>query len=251
MRPHLPISLSPLLRQTGQAMLKALLPATCALCGAGCASVLCQPCQQQYFGPGPLRCRQCANPFPAGETALLCGRCLRQAPAYDATLAAASYVAPVDQLVMQLKFGGRLALSGLFARLLRDTVLQHPGFILPAVLCPVPLGAQRLAERGFNQALEIARPLARQLGVPLYPTLAARVRETQAQSSVAPAERGSNMRQAFVILPAASDLIRGRHVGIVDDVMTSGETLSALAATFKRHGAAQVTNFVFARTPPR
>jgi ComF family protein len=251
MRTHLPLSLSSLVRRGGEAVLRALLPASCALCGASCASVLCLPCQQQYFGAGPLRCRQCANPFEAGEAALLCGRCLRQVPAFDATLTAASYMAPVDQLVMQLKFGGKLALSGLFAQLLRDAVLEQPGFLLPAVLCPVPLGAQRLAGRGFNQALEIARPLARQLGVPLYPTLAARVRETQAQSSLTPAERGSNMRQAFVILPASLDIIRGRHVGVVDDVMTSGETLSALAATFKRHGAARVTNFVFARTPPR
>ena len=155
---------------------------------------------------------------------------------------------PLDQLVLQLKFGGRLALAALFARCLRDAVLQQPGFVLPALLCPVPLGPRRLAERGYNQALEIARPLARALGVTLHPRLAQRVHETQAQSRVSPEQRRDNIAGAFAISDGA--LVDGRHIGIVDDVMTSGQTLNELAATFKRYGAARVTNLVFARTPP-
>ena len=161
---------------------------------------------------------------------------------------AADYAAPVDQLLLQLKFGGRLALAPLFAQLLRDAVLQRPGFTLPALLCPVPLGPRRLAERGYNQALEIARPLARSLGVALHPRLACRVRETAAQSGVTPERRRHNIAGAFAIPDMA--LVQGRHVGVVDDVMTSGATLNELAATLKRHGAARVSNLVFARTPP-
>jgi ComF family protein len=132
--------------------------------------------------------------------------------------------------------------------LLRDAVLQHPDFVLPALLCPVPLGPRRLAERGYNQALEIARPLARSLGVTLHPRLLARVHETRAQSSVAPDQRRDNIAGAFAVTDAA--LVQGRHIGLVDDVMTSGRTLDELAATLKRHGAARVSNLVFARTPP-
>ena len=154
----------------------AVLPAQCALCGIGCPEVLCPPCRAQYLGQGRgqarPRCRQCANPLADSEAALLCGRCLRRRPAYDATVTAFDYAAPVDQLLLQLKFGARLALAPLFAQLLYDAVQRQPGWQRPQLLCPVPLGPARLAERGFNQALEIARPLARLLQLPLQPRLA-------------------------------------------------------------------------------
>lgn len=231
-------------------LLAALLPAACALCGARADASLCAPCRQQFFGLQARRCAVCANPL-ADAGATRCGRCLARPPVFDATVAAADYAAPLDQLVLQLKFGGRLALAPLFAHLLRDAVLERPGFALPTVLCPVPLGPGRLAERGFNQALEIARPLARALGIALYPTLAARLHETAAQSGVAPAQRRRNIAHAFALAPGSGALVRGRHIGLVDDVMTSGQTLGELAAVFKRHGAARVSNLVLLRTPPR
>lgn len=237
-------------RAWGQALLRALLPASCALCGGASDAPLCAPCRVQFFGHPRPRCRQCANLLP-DASADLCGRCLAKPPAFDATLVAADYAAPLDQLVLQLKFGARLAHAGLFAQLLRDAVLAQPGRALPDLLCPVPLGPRRLAERGFNQALEIARPLAAALAIGVQPALAARVRETAAQSRVAPNARRDNIARAFALAPHAPALVRGRHVGLVDDVMTSGQTLGELAATFKRHGAARVTNLVFARTPPR
>jgi len=261
-----PGSLRALLGAGRRALLQTLLPAACALCGGASDETLCGECHAQFFGAAPARCRRCANPLPPAGTALapdddarheqlddaphdqLCGQCLSQPPAFDATLVAADYAVPLDQLVLQLKFGGRLALAALFARCLRDAVLQQPGFVLPALLCPVPLGPRRLAERGYNQALEIARPLARSLGVALHPRLAQRVYETQAQSRVTPDQRRDNIAGAFAITDGG--LVDGRHIGIVDDVMTSGQTLNELAATFKRYGAARVTNLVFARTPP-
>lgn len=238
------------LHRSAAAALRGLLPASCALCGDlhGADDMLCAGCAAQFFGKASAtaRCRQCANPLPVAGA--LCGACSAHPPAFDVTLVATDYAIPIDQLVLQLKFGHRLALAALFARLLRDAVLQQPGFVLPALLCPVPLGPRRLAERGYNQSLEIARPLARSLGVALHPRLASRVRETVAQSSVAPDQRQQNIAGAFAIPDAA--LVQGRHVGIVDDVMTSGRTLNELAATLKRHGAARVSNLVFARTPP-
>jgi len=262
-------------RRIGQAALRLLLPSMCALCGAGCDGVVCGACQAAYV-IARARCARCGNPVPEteppssrrgpgpklagvdGDSSLgpglrrgegvVCGACLSHPPAFDATVAAVDYAAPLDQLVLQLKFGARLALAPWFAQTLRDAVLARPALALPDLLCPVPLGTERLVGRGFNQALEIARPLAAALGVALHPKLAARMLETSAQSGVAPAQRARNVRGAFAVTDPG--LVEGRHVGLVDDVMTSGHTLAELAATLKRFGAARVTNLVFARTPP-
>ncbi len=228
---------------------RALLPSMCALCGGRCDGAVCRPCHLQFVTRCP-RCPRCANPVGAADAGRECAGCLARRPAFDATLAGADYRAPLDQLVLQLKFGGKLALAPWFAEVLRDAVLDQRGFLLPQVLCPVPLGPQRLAERGFNQALEMARPLARHLGIELCERLALRARDTRAQSGVAPDQRRRNIRGAFAVAPELLPALRGRHVGVVDDVMTSGHTLGELAATLKRCGAARVSNFVFARTPP-
>jgi ComF family protein len=232
-----------------RALLDLLLPSACALCGGACGSgdsVVCAPCRDHFCLAVTNRCARCANPLPGGGT---CGACQAYPPSYDATIAAVDYAAPLDHLVLQLKFSARLPLAPWFAARLRDAVLARPHWPLPDLLCPVPLGPARLVERGYNQALEIARPLAGMLGVALHPALAVRQVDTRAQSGVSPHDRADNIRGAFAI--ADPGLVEGRHVGIVDDVMTSGHTLEELAAAFKRFGAARVTNLVFARTPPR
>ena len=234
------------------AVLPMLLPNACALCGEEAGSAVCAPCTLRYAAPGAARCPCCANPLGAQELpGQACGACLADEPAYDATVAAVDYAAPLDGLVLGLKFGARLPLAPWCAGLLRDALLARPGWPLPDLLCPVPLGPRRLQERGFNQALEIARPLASAIGVTLQPRLASRAVETAAQSGVTPRERAANIRGAFEIAPAMAEKIQGRHVGVVDDVMTSGHTLNELAATLKAAGAACVSNLVFARTPPR
>ena len=228
-----------------------LLPSCCALCGEEAMAAVCAPCTLRYAVPGGPRCPCCANPLgteePPGQA---CGTCMANAPAYDATIVAADYAAPLDGLVLGLKFGARLPLAPWFAGRLVDAVLAAPGWPLPDLLCPVPLGARRLRERGFNQALEIARPLGRAIGVALQPRLVMRAVETAAQSGVTPRERANNIRGAFELGPEMAEHIEGRHVGVVDDVMTSGHTLNELAATLKAAGAARVSNLVFARTPP-
>lgn len=233
-------------RHLPRRLLQLLLPSSCALCGGGCEGVVCAPCRDHFCLAVTNRCTRCGNPLAGGGT---CATCQAYPPSYDATIFAVDYAPPLDHLVLQLKFSARLPLAPWFAGILRDAVLANPGQPLPDLLCPVPLGASRLVERGFNQALEIAKPLALALGVPLHPRLAVRQLDTRAQSGVSPHERAENIRGAFAI--EDPELVEGRHVGIVDDVMTSGSTLEELAATFKRYGAARVTNLVFARTPPR
>jgi len=234
-----------------RAVLGALLPCACALCGETAPAVVCTPCRERYAAPGGLRCPCCANPLGAHEQAgQRCAGCIADPPQFDATLAAADYAAPLDALLLRLKFGAQLPLAPWFAARLVDAVLAQPGWPLPELLCPVPLGPHRLVERGFNQALEIARPLSAALGMPLRPRLLMRAVDTAAQSGVAPSERAGNIRGAFAVADAALEWVAGRHVGVVDDVMTSGHTLNEIAATLKRAGAARVSNLVFARTPP-
>ena len=235
------------------ARLSSSLPSSCALCGKSGENGICANCHSQFFSHRPNRCRQCANvlPYSPAVSEKICGNCLKSPPAFDQTVVATDYAAPVDQLVLALKFGGNLALAQLFARLLSAEWLhlQNDAISPPSLLTVMPLGAQRLAERGFNQAQEIARPLARALGIPLDPQLAIRIRETVPQALLPPRDRHKNVRKAFTVSPAAIDRIKGQHVGVIDDVMTTGETLGELAATLKRFGARRVTNLVFARAP--
>jgi len=171
---------------------------------------------------------------------------MQRAPAFDATIAATDYAAPVDQLVLGLKFGSRLDLAPMIGRMLANAALHAQSPAMPTLLTAVPLGPRRLTERGFNQALEIAKPLSRALGIKLDARLVSRLRDTRAQALLHPDERHKNIRNAFIVEDV--DVVRGLHIGVVDDVMTTGETLNELAATLKRFGATSVTNFVFART---
>lgn len=233
------------------ARLAASLPSACALCGDACEDGLCTGCNAQFFRRAQCRCPRCATPVSHADGTQVCGDCMRNPPSFDATIVATDYAPPVDQLVLALKFGGRLALAPVLARLLHTALLQTSRGALPQLLSAVPLGEQRLAERGFNQALEIARPLSRRVGIRLDRALTVRTRNTAAQSALHPDQRHKNIRHAFVIPSGALERLRGLHVGVIDDVMTTGATLDELAATLKRFGAAKVTNIVFARTPPR
>ena len=226
-----------------------LLPSSCALCLQSGPQALCRDCRQRYFHIQPHRCLQCA--IPTILNTARCGDCIKRKPAFDATIVATDYVAPADQLVLALKFNATLTLAPLLAQLLYERIerVRKAGTrSQPTLLTAVPLGPHRLQERGFNQALEIAKPLSALLGLRLEARLIERVSETQAQSMLPLAQRRHNMRRAFVVPHEALQQVRGQHIGVVDDVMTSGATLDELAATLKRFGARSVTNLVFART---
>lgn len=119
----------------------------------------------------------------------------------------------------------------------------------PDILIAVPLGKARLIERGFNQSHEIAKTLARSMKLPLYADLIYRNRETAKQSTISFSERKQNVHNAFTVSHDALSFIRGKHIGVVDDVMTTGHTLEEIARILKKAGAGYITNFVFARTP--
>jgi len=204
----------------------------CLLCGGeGGPELLCAACIAELPAL-PRSCPRCALPSPAGA---VCGSCLTHPPHFDATLALWRYEFPCDGLVQALKYRARLALAGFFARSLASRTMPEVDLIVP-----MPLHARRLAERGFNQALEIARHLGR----PIEPRRVLRVKHTPPQTELPYEERAKNVRGAFLCKLDLS----GASVAVLDDVMTTGATLNELARALKRAGAARVENLVIART---
>ncbi|MCM3582786.1 ComF family protein [Ralstonia pickettii] len=168
------------------------------------------------------------------------------APDFDATVVIADYAWPLDHLVTGLKFRAQLPLADWLAAQLGNALAAAPGD-LPDVLLPVPLSPARLRSRGYNQAWEVARRIARRLDIPAHANALQRVRDNVAQATLDRAERLANLHGAFVVAEPAR--IAGRHIGVVDDVMTTGTTLGEIATQLKRAGATRVTNVVALRTP--
>lgn len=216
-----------------------LFSGSCFLCRGEARGLLCRQCDADLPRLPPGLCPRCALDSPKGA---VCGRCLTQSPAYDATRAALAYRFPADVLVRALKFHGELALAPLLGGLLSGCIAK--GTV--DCIVPVPLSAARLRSRGYNQAIEIARHAARATGVRLAPELCERRRDTAEQAELPLAERARNVRGAF----DCPQLLGGARIAVLDDVMTTGATLDEIAATLKRAGAAYVENWVVARTFP-
>jgi ComF family protein len=180
----------------------------------------------------------CALPLPGGST---CGACLKRPPAYDEVHARYAYAFPVDALIHAYKYGGDLALARVLAAHLTGT--EPP---VADVLIPMPLAPARLRERGFNQALELARILGRRFDLPVLAQACRKVADTAPQAALPWTERARNVRGVFV----CDAQLTGLRVAVVDDVMTTGATLNELARNLKRAGAVRVAAWVVARTLP-
>ena len=219
-----------------------LFPSRCRLClGPGQPGLdLCRPCCAEL----PWLCQacpRCALPLPEDAADTLCAHCQKCPPVLDGCRALFRYRAPVDRWIQDLKFHQDLSAARLFGTLLaQDPTLPPPSASL--ALLPVPLHAKRLAQRGYNQALEIARPLKR-AGYHVDARCCRRSRHTDAQSALSAAKRKGNVWGAFSV-PVP---IQGRHFLLIDDVLTTGATLNELAHTLRRAGAESVTAWVLAR----
>jgi ComF family protein len=225
-------------------MLDRVIAPTCIICGAPGEQRgldLCMACRAELPTIGAA-CERCGWPF-AGPAPTLCGRCLGSRSAISATRCAYRYAWPVDHLLRALKYRHVLSHARVLGLLLADRLQQDPGYVPPDLVCPVPLGRRRYAERGFNQSLEIGRVLAARLGVPLRAQLLERVRETPEQVGLSRAARRRNVREAFAV---TGEVDHGR-IAILDDVVTTGSTVGEIARLLQRAGAARLEAWAVAR----
>jgi ComF family protein len=217
-----------------------LFPPACLLCSGHSTRALCPECHADLPWHHQPHCPQCATPTPDGQ---LCGACLKHPPAFDRTFAALVYAFPLDRLIPHLKYHGRLAVAPVLGECLARAVASAPR---PDRLIAMPLHTQRIRERGFNHATEIARETAKRLRLPLDVANCRRIRDTPPQMGLKHAARQRNVRGAF----ACSEDVRGLHIALIDDVMTTGTSFDELAATLKRAGAREVSCWVAARALP-
>lgn len=231
-------------------LLPYLLPYQCALCTFISKQGICEACRADHFPSNRVRCRQCGIPVLNSHTDIRCGACLKEPPYFDRTLVSCDYIAPIDSLVLGLKFGRNLRYAKLISVQLEPILTQHfdNTSMTPQILCPVPLSPQRLITRGFNQSLEIAKHLKLPSNIRLVPKLVWRLKDTLQQSSLHPDDRYHNVRGAFFVNPEFRDAVEGQHLLVIDDVITTGTTLNEMARVLKHAGAISVTNLVFSRT---
>ncbi|EHR73015.1 putative amidophosphoribosyltransferase [Burkholderiales bacterium JOSHI_001] len=234
--------------------LKALSPApggACLVCRVWGDGGLCADCAARFATAVP-RCLRCG--LRTAQALSACGHCLHEAPRLSRTVTVADYGFPWDRLLSAFKYSGQAELATPLARLLARAVLGA-GPPLPGLLLPVPLATERLRERGYNQAWELARRLPALLQVPA-PGLQARadlllrLRDTPHQTGLTRAQRLANLRHAFLVEPRQAAALAGQRVALVDDVLTTGATAATAAQCLLDGGAAEVQLWVLARTPP-
>lgn len=226
----------------------------CLLCAnhQGGKFGVCNGCIQQLPWFTAPQCKVCGLVSQHG----ICGACLSAPPSIDQTQAVFTYDYPLNHLLQQFKYQEALSISRLFAHVLQQKIAQNRtstavvnGINQPNIdlIIPMPMHPQRLKTRGFNQAHEIAKPMAKALQLPLNPHVCQRVKLTPPQASLPLKDRVTNIHGAF----ECKKNLEGLNIAIIDDVMTTGASLNELAKTLKKAGAARIECWVIARTLPR
>jgi len=233
-----------------------LYAAPCILCQSSKTNSfnLCDACQQDlpWLTNG---CRTCALPLVVPKEnpdwQPVCGHCLRITPPFRQCHCLFTYDYPIDRLVTRLKFNQKPAYGRTFGKLLAAYIQRHYSPAdYPDAVVPVPLHSSRFRERGFNQAYEIARSCAKDLGVPLLPQVCERIKATDHQLGLTAAIRRKNLRNAFrITLENESESAQKlKSIALIDDVMTTGATLTELSRAFLKAGIAEVHVWCIART---
>jgi len=233
----------------------------CQICLQWGAHSLCGSCVQRYAAAHP-RCARCG--LRTGLAVAACGQCLREPPPFAHTICAVDYGFPWDRLISRLKFQQQPELAQPLAQRI-CAAWRASGSALPQALLPVPLSAERLAARGYNQSWELARHLTQQLRrqpggdgsdwpsrqrhTQVWPQALLRPLDTAHQADLDRRQRQSNLRAAFVVNPRWRSRLQGLHVALVDDVMTTGATLRECSLALLQAGVQQVDLWVLARTP--
>ena len=238
-------------------LLAPTLPSPCEVCRRWSDAGLCGPCVSR-FAPAVPRCVRCAIALPAAEQATTrqgdtCAACLASPPPWRRALSAVDYGFPWDTLVAGLKFHNRPELAATLARLLAQAISRAPpgpgGLPAADLVLPVPLAPARLAARGYNQAWELARRVAAALGRRADATLLQRPLDTEPLPGQSREARAHSLAGAFMAHPTRRTELAGRHVALVDDVLTTGATAREACAVLLRAGAASVELWTLARTP--
>ena len=218
------------------------LPSQCRVCRAWPAQPVCEACVHQFAQP-QQRCETCALPLPGDRRR--CGACLKQTPPLDRCLAAVAYAYPWSSLLQDYKFHAEPGLVRSFAALLRAAPWVEAELEQTDLLLPMPLSAARLKQRGYNQALLLARQLAPHK---TNTDVLLRIKDTPAQHTLKRAERLTVLNHAFAVDPLHVAEVKNRRVILVDDVMTTGASLFKATSVLKAAGARHVTGLVIART---
>ena len=217
-------------------------PSQCAICHAWPSQRVCNACAARFAQPA-ARCQRCALQVPQGVA--VCGACTLHPPLFDACMAAVDYAYPWSDILGDFKFRGDAGWAATLATLMRSTPWIEPALDAADRVLPVPLSAQRLRERGFNQSALLARQLA---GPKADAQTLLRIHATEAQSGLPRAQRLRNLNGAFAVEPARAAALRGQRVVLLDDVMTTGATLHAATQALREAGVAHITAMVLART---
>jgi ComF family protein len=221
------------------------LPSQCELCRRWGRQRLCPDCLSRFAAPVP-RCGGCG--LALAQAAPSCGDCLREPPPFERAVCAVDYGFPWDHLVREFKFHGRVELADALAGRLAAAVRARGDSGVQWVL-PVPVSDQRLRERGYDQAWELARRVAAALQLPARADALLRTLDTLHQTELGRAARQRNLRAAFFVPGPQRAALHHRRVALVDDVMTTGATLREAAASLRRAGVSAVEVWVLARTP--
>jgi ComF family protein len=222
------------------------LPHQCLLCltPANHSQLICGACEEE-LPKNTAHCIICSAAFPHTEfsqKSLVCGECQNQPPAYTTSVIPHLYATPLKQLITRLKFHADLTSVPVLAKTFADGLKRDPAK-LPECIIPVPLHKQRLQERGFNQALELARHVATHFKIPLDYSLCQRNKATPYQSGLSAKQRKQNMKNAFTVKEHSY-----KHVAIFDDVVTTGTTVNELAKQLKKSGVETIEVWAIART---
>lgn len=225
-----------------------LLPGACVLCSDHPLGNidLCEAC---YLDLPWLKtvCSCCAQPLTLTEssTQLLCGACLQQPPFFNRTFSMFVYQEPIKKLITGLKFQKKLIYAKLLGELLtRQLASAYQEDCLPECIIPVPLHQTRLRERGFNQAVELARPIANKFKIKIDLQCCRRVHATTSQAELPAQERYANVKNAFRV----KNSFKAKHVALLDDVMTTGHTINELSKVLRQAGVRQIDVWCSART---
>lgn len=236
----------------GRGFLDLVCPPKCVLCGSfptrgkEMHNGLCPDCLEGFIPLPPAYCSRCGSPFEARyESQHTCGKCLKKSPVYDRALAAGIYSDNLRRAVHAFKYEGRTELAGPLASFMAANL--SPPFYPPKAdfIIPVPLHRKRLRERGFNQALLLARALFHDRTELIDCRILERSRWTEPQVNLKGTARRRNVRQAFTLNDAGK--VKGKNVIIIDDVYTTGATVAECSRVFKRAGAAGVYVLTLAR----